>query len=108
MLWHVETNQGCAHCRREELADRHGRPDTGLQFDEGPSQNRYLTASARHYFRAGLLQASVSKADALDLSDGTPVPEAPRLIMDVLEALDRLAFSSFLEGSVGNFLLVSA
>ena len=33
-------------------------PDTGLQFDEGPSRNRYITASARHYFRAGLLQAS--------------------------------------------------
>jgi len=36
--------------------------------------------SARHYFSAGLLQASVSKANARDLSDGTPVPEAPRLI----------------------------
>jgi len=67
-------------------------PDTGLQFDEGPGRNRYITASARHYFRAGLLQASVSKADARDLSDGTPVPEAPRLIMDVLGTLDRLPF----------------
>lgn len=65
-------------------------PDTGLQFDEGPSRNRYITASARHYFRAGLLLASVSKADARDLSDGTPVPEAPRLIVDVLGTLDRL------------------
>ena len=67
-------------------------PDTGLQFDEGPSRNRYITVSGRHYFRAGLLQASVSKADARDLSDGTPVPEAPRLIMDVLGTLDRLPF----------------
>ena len=67
-------------------------PDTGLQFNEGPSRNRYITASARHYFRAGLLQASVSKADARDLSDGTPVPEAPRLIVDVLGTLDRLPF----------------
>ena len=65
-------------------------PDTGLQFNEGPSRNRYITASARHYFRFGLLQASVSKADARDLSDGTPVPEAPRLILDVLGTLDRL------------------
>ena len=65
-------------------------PDTGLQFDEGPSRNRYITASVRHYFRAGLLQASVSKADARDLSDGTPVPEAPRMIVDVLGTLDRL------------------
>ena len=67
-------------------------PDTGLQFDEGPSRNRYITGSARHYFRGGLLQASVSKADARDLSDGTPVPEAPRLIVDVLGSLDRLPF----------------
>jgi hypothetical protein len=51
-------------------------PDTGLQFDEGPGVNRYITVSARRYFSAGLLQASVSKADARDLSDGTPVPEA--------------------------------
>jgi hypothetical protein len=67
-------------------------PDTGLQFDEGPSRNRYITASARHYFGAGLLQASVSKADARDLSDGMPVPEAPRLIVDVLGTLERLPF----------------
>jgi hypothetical protein len=67
-------------------------PDTGLQFDEGPSRNRYMTVSARRYFGAGFLQASVSKADSRDLSDGTPVPEAPRLIIDVLGALDRLPF----------------
>jgi hypothetical protein len=65
-------------------------PDTGLQFDQGPSRNRYITTSGRHYFRAGLLQASVSKADARDLSGGAPVPEAPRLIVDVLGTLDRL------------------
>ncbi len=67
-------------------------PDTGLQFNEGPSRNQYITVSARHYFRAGLLQASVSKADARGLSGGTPVPEAPRLIVDVLGTLDRLPF----------------
>jgi len=67
-------------------------PDTGLQFDQGPGRNQYITASARHYFRGGLLQGSVSKADARDLSDGTPVPEAPRLIVDVLGTLDRLPF----------------
>ena len=67
-------------------------PDTGLQFDEGPSRNQYITASARHYFRAGFLQASVSKADARDLSSGAPVPEAPRLIVDVLGTCDRLPF----------------
>jgi len=67
-------------------------PDTGLQFDEGPSRNRYLTAAARHSFHGGFLQASASKADARDLSDGRPVPEAPRLIADVLGTLDRLPF----------------
>ncbi len=67
-------------------------PDTGLQFDEGPSRNRYMTASARHYFGAGFLQASISKADARDLSSGGPVPEAPRLIVDVVGTLDRLPF----------------
>ena len=67
-------------------------PDTGLQFDEGPGRLRYLTFAARHYFSFGLLQASVSKADARDLSDGTPTPEAPRLIVDGLATLDHLPF----------------
>ncbi len=67
-------------------------PDTGLQFNEGPSVNRYITLSARRYFGAGLLQAVVSKADARDLSNGLPVPEAPRLIVDVLGTLERLPF----------------
>jgi hypothetical protein len=67
-------------------------PDTGLQFDEGPSRNRYISASARHYFGVGFLQASVSKAGARDLSDGATIPEAPRLIVDVLGTLDRLPF----------------
>src|SRR5271168_844718 len=67
-------------------------PDTGLQFDEGPGRLRYFTFAARHYFGFGLLQASVSKADARDLSDGTPTPEAPRLIVDGLATLDHLPF----------------
>lgn len=67
-------------------------PDTGLQFDEGPSRNRYVTAMARHYFHGGFIQGAVSKADARDLSAGTPVPEAPRLVVDVLGTLDRLPF----------------
>jgi len=65
-------------------------PDTGLQYDEGPSRNRYLTFAARRRFRVGMLQASVSKADARDLSLGAPVPEAPRLIVDLLGTIDRL------------------
>jgi hypothetical protein len=65
-------------------------PDTGLQFDEGPSRNRYVSVSARRGFRGGFFQASFSKADARDLSDGSPVPEAPRMIFDALGALERL------------------
>jgi hypothetical protein len=67
-------------------------PDTGLQFNEGPSRNRYVTASARRAFRFGFLQATVSKADARDLSDGAPIPEAPRMIVDFLGAIERLPF----------------
>ncbi len=67
-------------------------PDTGLQFDEGPSRNRYITIAARHQFRYGSFRASISKADARDLSDGLPVPEAPRLIVDFLGTVDRLPF----------------
>jgi hypothetical protein len=67
-------------------------PDTGLQFNQGPSRNRYITMSARHYFHGAMLQGSFSKADARDLSDGTPIPEAPRLIVDFVGTLDRLPF----------------
>ena len=67
-------------------------PDTGLQFNEGPGRLRYLTLAARHYFGFGMLRASYSQADARDLSDGTPTPEAPRLIVDALATFDRLPF----------------
>ena len=81
-------------------------PDTGLQFDEGPGRLRYLTFAARHYFSFGLLQASVSKADARDLSDGTPTPEAPRLIVDGLATLDH--FLPFHLRARGEFEYVGA
>jgi hypothetical protein len=67
-------------------------PDTGLQFNEGPSRNQYITVSARRRFRIGMVQTSFSKADARDLSDGTPVPEAPRMIFDAFGTLERLPF----------------
>ena len=67
-------------------------PDTGLQYNEGPSRNRYVTLAARRYFRGGSLQASVSKADARDLATGLPAPEAPRTILDFLGTLERLPF----------------
>ena len=68
-------------------------PDTGLQFNQGPSRNQYITVSARRRWRRGIWEASLSKADARDLSSGSPVPEAPRLIFDVLGTVERLPFS---------------
>jgi hypothetical protein len=65
-------------------------PDTGLQLDEGPGRLRYMTVSARRYFRGSMLQVSFSKADARDLSTGEPTPEAPRTILDALGTLERL------------------
>ncbi len=67
-------------------------PDTGLSEDQGPGKNNYFTVAARRYFPFGLLQASLSKADARDLSVGLPLPEAPRLIVDVLGAINKLPF----------------
>jgi hypothetical protein len=67
-------------------------PDTGLQENEGPGRLRFLTAMARHRFTFGLLQASLSKADARDVLTGQPTPEAPRTIVDVLGTVDRLPF----------------
>lgn len=64
--------------------------DTGLQEDEGPGRLKYLTASASHRFRFGLLQASLSKADARDVSSGLPTPEAPRTIIDALGTTNHL------------------
>ncbi len=39
-------------------------PDNGTEFDLGPSTLKFLTASARHQFSFGTVQAVFSKADA--------------------------------------------
>lgn len=65
-------------------------PDTGLQEDEGPGRNKFVTVAARRLFRWGMVQASVSKADARDVLSGAPTPEAPRLIADGLVSLQHL------------------
>jgi hypothetical protein len=65
-------------------------PDTGLQFDEGPSRLRFLTVSARRNFSYGSLLATFSKADARDLGSGQPTPEAPRTIFDLLGTIQKL------------------
>jgi hypothetical protein len=67
-------------------------PDTGLQFNEGPSRLRFLSFAVRRNFSFGSLQSSFSQADARDLLTGQPTPEAPRRIFDVLAAIQRLPF----------------
>jgi hypothetical protein len=67
-------------------------PDTGLQFNEGPSRLRFLTATVRRNFSHGSLLATFSKADARDLDSGQPTPEAPRTILDLLGTIQKLPF----------------
>jgi hypothetical protein len=69
-------------------------PDNGLAEDLGPGTLKFLTASVRHQFAFGTVQAIFSKADArLETFNGLPgtvTPEAPRTIFDALTTLDRL------------------
>jgi len=65
-------------------------PDTGLQFDLGPSRLRFMTVAVRHNFSQGSLLATFSKADARDLDTGQPTPEAPRTIFDLLGTVQKL------------------
>jgi len=67
-------------------------PDTGLQFNEGPSRLRFLTVAVRQSFRYGSFLATFSKADARDLNTGDPTPEAPRTIFDLLGTIQKLPF----------------
>ncbi|MGA8622021.1 MAG: TonB-dependent receptor [Candidatus Sulfotelmatobacter sp.] len=67
-------------------------PDTGLQVDEGPSRLRFTTVAVRQNFSFGSLLATLSKADARDLETGDPTPEAPRTIVDLLGAIQKLPF----------------
>src|SRR5208282_6074336 len=67
-------------------------PDTGLQFNEGPSRLRFMTVAVRRTFSQGSLLATFSKADARDLDSGQPTPEAPRTIFDLLGTVQKLPF----------------
>jgi hypothetical protein len=67
-------------------------PDTGLQFNEGPSRLRFVTITVRHNFNQGSLLATFSKADARDLNTALPTPEAPRTIADLLGTIQKLPF----------------
>ena len=73
-------------------------PDNGTEQPLGPGTLKFLTASARHLFSFGTVQAVFSKADARLLGatiGGATIPaqvtpEAPRSIFDALATLDRL------------------
>lgn len=65
-------------------------PDTGLQENQGPGRVRFLSASLRQSFSAGMFLVTFSKADARDLDSGQPTAEAPRTIADALVGLDKL------------------
>jgi hypothetical protein len=65
-------------------------PDTGLQFDQGPSRLSFITVAVRRNFATGSLQATFSKADARELDSGQPTPEAPRTIFDLSGTVQRL------------------
>jgi hypothetical protein len=67
-------------------------PDTGLQFDQGPSRLRFMTVAVRRNFRSASLLATFSKADARDLDTGQPTPEAPRTLFDLLGTIQKLPF----------------
>jgi hypothetical protein len=67
--------------------------DTGLQENQGPSLNRYLKLSVLRRPRRGMWQISWAQADARDRNDGTPVPEAPRMIVDAVGSLNRLPWN---------------
>ena len=69
-------------------------PDNGTADDLGPGMIKFFTASIRHQFSFGSVQAIFSKADARLKSfngvPGTVTPEAPRTIFDVTMTADRL------------------
>lgn len=67
-------------------------PDTGLQENLGPSLNRVIAVSLQRNFSHGAVYVSYAQADARDTQTGEPVPEAPRLIGDVVGSYNHLPF----------------
>ena len=63
-----------------------------MQQDNGPSTNKVIAVSLQRDFTHGAVYTSYAQADARDLSDGTPTPEAPRLIVDALATFERLPY----------------
>jgi len=68
-------------------------PDQGMQFDLGPGRIRYLGLKLRQRIPGGWLQATFEQADArLVNTSYSIVPEAPRLIGDLVATYQRLPF----------------
>ena len=70
-------------------------PDQGLQYDLGPGRIRFLAATVRQTLAHGSLEATFEQADArLVNTSFSIVPEAPRLIGDLIGTYREAAFSS--------------
>jgi hypothetical protein len=68
-------------------------PDQGLQFDLGPGRIRFLAATVRQTLPNGSVQATFEQADArLVQPSFSIVPEAPRLIGDLVGTYNKLPF----------------
>ncbi|MGA3092940.1 MAG: carboxypeptidase-like regulatory domain-containing protein [Terriglobales bacterium] len=66
-------------------------PDQGLQFDLGPGRIRYLAFTLRQRIPSGSLEATFEQADARLLNTSySIVPEAPRLIGDLVGTYQKL------------------
>jgi len=75
-------------------------PDTGLQEIVGPSTNKVIAVSAQRNFTVGAIYVSYAQADARDSQTGQPIPEAPRLIWDVVGSITKLPLRLQLRGEV--------
>jgi hypothetical protein len=68
-------------------------PDQGLQFDLGPGRIRFLAATVRQMMAHGALEATFEQADARLVGKSfSVVPEAPRLIGDLVGTYEKLPF----------------
>jgi Carboxypeptidase regulatory-like domain len=72
--------------------------DTGLQEVVGPSLNKVLAVSMQRNFSFGSLYLSYAQADARDRTNGEPIPEAPRMIIDAIGSFNRLPYGFRLRG----------
>ncbi len=80
---------------RETQSTEYGKidPDEGLQYDLGPGRIRFLAATVRQTLAYGSLEATLEQADArLAGTSFSVVPEAPRLIGDLIGTYQKLPF----------------